>query len=69
MGIGRMRGLNYLMEGDDFTVYAEDGTVFFHGVVHQDDKTGAIPHQVIRKGKVVIDRKWKQQVVGGMWVH
>ena len=23
----------------------------------------------IRKGKVVIDNSWKQQVVGGMWVH
>lgn len=50
-------------------MFAEDGTVLFHGIIHQDTKTGAIPHSVIRKGKVVIDRTWKQQVVGGMWVH
>ena len=62
-------GLNYLKEGDDFTVYAEDGSILFHGVIHQDSKTGAIPRQVLRKGKLVNDRKWKQQAVGGWWVH
>ena len=61
--------LRYLEEGDDFTAYADDGSVLFRGVIHQDDKTGAIPHRVIRKGRVVIDRRWKQQVVGCMWVH
>ena len=62
-------GLQYLEEGDDFTVFADDGSVLWHGIIRQDDKTGAIPHRVIRKGKVVIDNSWKQQVVGGMWVH
>ena len=62
-------GLQYLEEGDDFTVFADDGSVLWHGIIRQDDKTGAIPHRVIRKGKVVIDKSWKQQVVGGMWVH
>lgn len=62
-------GVEYLEEGDDFTVYADDGNVLFHDIIHKDSKTGAIPHPVVRKGKVVIDRTWKQQVVGGMWVH
>jgi hypothetical protein len=68
-GYWKYEGLQYLQEGDDFTVYADDGSVLFHGIIHRDTKTGAIPHQVIRKGKVVIDRTWKQQAVGGMWVH
>jgi hypothetical protein len=28
-----------------------------------------IPRQVVRKGKLVNHRTWKQQVSGGMWVH
>lgn len=68
-GHWRYEGLQYLEEGDDFTVFADDGTVLWQGIIHQDDKTGAIAHRVIRKGKVVIDNSWKQQVVGGMWVH
>ena len=68
-GIGDYEGLQYLEEGDDFTVFADDGSVLWHGIIHQDTKTGAIPHRVIRKGKVVVDNSWKQQVVGGMWVH
>ena len=32
-------------------------------------KPGGFREQVIRKGKLVSDRTWKQQVVGGMWVH
>ena len=68
-GHWRYEGLECLKEGDDFTVYADDGSVLWHGVIHQDSKTGRIPRQVIRKGKLVNDRTWKQQVVGGMWVH
>jgi hypothetical protein len=68
-GHWRYEGLEYLEEGDDFTVFADDGSVLWHGIIHQDDKTEAIPHRVIRKDKVVIDNSWKQQVVGGMWVH
>lgn len=26
-------GLHLLREGDDFTVYAEDGSVLFHGII------------------------------------
>jgi hypothetical protein len=65
----RYEGLRYLEEGDDFTVYAGDGSVLFHGVIHQDSTTGAIAHRVLRNGKRVIDQSWKQQVVGGLWVH
>ena len=28
-------GLQYLKNGDDFTVYADDGSVLFHGIIHQ----------------------------------
>ena len=62
-------GLQYLEEGDDFTVFAQDGSVLWHGIIHRNSKTGRIPRQVIRKGKLLNDRTWKQQVVGGMWVH
>ena len=27
-------GLEYLEEGDDFTVYAVDGSVLWHGIIH-----------------------------------
>lgn len=62
-------GLRYLEEGDDFTVYGDDGSVLFHGIIHLDKRTGAISGQVNRRRKLVNDRKGKQQVVGGMWVH
>ena len=62
-------GLQCLEEGDDFTVFAEDGSVLWHGIIRQDSKTGAVPRKVIRKGKVIVDHLWKQQVVGGMCVH
>lgn len=62
-------GLQCLEEGDDFTVFAEEGSVLWHGIIHPDSKSGRISRQVIRKGKLVEDRTWKQQVVGGMWVH
>lgn len=68
-GHWKYEGLQCLKEGDDFTVYSDNGSVLFHGIIHQDTKTGAIPRQVIRKGKLVNDRTWKQQVVAGMWVH
>jgi hypothetical protein len=68
-GHWRYEGMQYLEEGDDFTVFADDGGGLWHGIIHQDDKTGVVPHRVIRKGKVVTDHSWKQQVVGGMWVH
>jgi hypothetical protein len=54
-------GLEYLEEGDDFTVYAEDGSVLFHDTIHRDSKTGRISRP--------FNPTWKQQVVGGMWVH
>jgi hypothetical protein len=62
-------GLQVLEEGDDFTVYAEDGTVLFHGIIHRDTETGAIPRQILHYGKLVNHQTWKQQAVGGMWVH
>ena len=68
-GCWKYEGLQYLKEGDDFTVYAGNGSVLFHGIIHQDSRTGAIPHQVIRNGKLVSDPTRKQQVVGGFWVH
>ena len=68
-GHWRYEGLQCLEEGDDFTVFADDGSVLWHGIIHRDSKTGRTPRQVIRKGKPVNDRTWKQQVVGGMWVH
>jgi hypothetical protein len=36
-------GLRYLEEGDDFTVFADDGSVLFHGIIHLDTRTEAIP--------------------------
>ena len=63
------KGLRQLKDGDDFTVYADDGSVLWHGIIHQDTTTGLIPCQVLLKDKLVNDRTWKQQVVGGMWVH
>lgn len=68
-GHWRYDGLRYLENGDDFTVFAGDGSVLWHGIIHRDSRTGAVPHKVIREGKVVIDHSWKQQVVRGMWVH
>ena len=68
-GHWKYEGLQYLREGDDFTVYADDGGVLFHGIIHQDALTGAIPRQVIRNDKLANHPTWKQQVVGGMWVH
>lgn len=65
----RYEGMQYLEEGDDFTVFDDDGSVLWHGTIHRDSKAGRIPRQVIRNGKLVNDRTWKQQVVGGMWVH
>jgi hypothetical protein len=62
-------GLRLLEEGDEFTVFADDGSVLWHGIIRQDTTTGLVPHAVFRGGKWVIDRKWKQQVVGGFWVH
>jgi len=62
-------GLRYLEARDDFTVYADDGRVIFHDIIRRDTRTGAIPHQVVRKGKLVNHRSWKQQIVAGMWVH
>jgi hypothetical protein len=71
MGIGSTRvcSLQYLREGDDFAVYADDDGMPFHGIIHQDALTGAIPRQVIRNDKLANHPTWKQQAVGGMWVH
>ena len=68
-GHWRYEGMQHLEDGDDFTVFADDGSVLWHGIICQDDETGAIPHTVIRKGKIVTDPSWKQQAVRGMWVH
>ena len=66
----KYEGLRELKEGDDFTVYAEDGNVLWHGIIKWDKKTNLRARQVInKKGKLVNSRSWKQQVVGGMWVH
>lgn len=68
-GHWRYEGMQYLEEGDDFTVFADNGSVLWHGIIHQGSETCAVPHRVIRNGKVVTDHSWKQQVVGGLWVH
>ena len=60
-GDGDLRSLE---DGDDFTVYADDNSVLFHGIIHQDTTTGAVPRRVLHDGTPVM-----QQVVGGMWVH
>ena len=62
-------GLQCLTEGDDFTVYADDGRVLFHAIIHQDTTTAAVPRQVLHNGRLLNHRTWKQQVVGSMWVH
>jgi hypothetical protein len=54
-------GLQILKERDDFTVYAKIGSMLWHGIIKRDSMTGAVP----RPGRP----SWKQQVVGGMWVH
>lgn len=68
-GDWRYEGMQCLEEGDDFTVFAEDGNVLWHGIIRRDSKTGRIPRQIFRNGKPVNSRNWKQQAVGGMWVH
>jgi hypothetical protein len=68
-GYWSYEGLRYLEEGDDFAVFAKHRNVLWHGIIHGGSKTGRIPRQVIRNGKLVNHRAWKQQVVGGMWVH
>jgi hypothetical protein len=62
-------GLRELEEGDDFTVYADNGSVLWDGIIHQNTITGSIPRQVVRNGKLVNHRTWKQQISGGTWVH
>jgi hypothetical protein len=62
-------GLRCLEEGDDFTVYGDNGSVLFHDIIYKDTKTGAFPRQVILKGKLAPLKRQKQQVVGGWWVH
>jgi len=68
-GYWRYEGLRLLEEGDDFTVFAEDGSVLWHGIIHRDSRTGRIPRQVIRDCEGAADHPRKQQVAGGMWVH
>ena len=68
-GYWRYEGLRLLEEGDDLTVFAEDGSVLWHDIIHKDTETGAIPRQVIDDGKLANHQTWKQQVVDGMWVH
>jgi hypothetical protein len=62
-------GLQILAEGDGFTVYADDGSVLFHGIIYRDTETGAIPRQILLNGKLVNHPTWKHQAVGGMRVH
>ena len=59
-------GLHILGEGDDLTVYGDDDSVLFHGIIHRDTKTGAVSR---RNGNAVTRISRKQQVVGGRWVH
>lgn len=68
-GDWRYEGMELLKEGDDFTVFDDDGSVLWHGIIHRDLETGRIPRQVFRNGRLVDDRTWTQQAVGGMWVH
>jgi hypothetical protein len=68
-GDWRPEGVQILEEGDEFAVYAVNGSVLFHGIVRKDTKTGAIPRQILRNSRIEKDSKWKQQAVGGMWVH
>lgn len=49
-------GLQYLKDGDDFTVFADDGSILGQGIIHSDSKTGRIPRQVLRNAKLVNDR-------------
>lgn len=65
----KYEGIRELEEGDDLTVFANDGSILWHGIIHKDEKTGMRCHRVLRGGKWVVDRSWKQQVVGGFWVH
>jgi len=58
-----------VLEVGDYQLRWYEGGVLFHDTIHRDSKTGRIPRQVLRNGKLVNDRTWKQQVVGGMWVH
>lgn len=58
-------GLRCLREGDKFTVFDDDGGVFWNGTIHQDTKPGAIHRHVLRNGKIVCDRNRKQQVACG----
>src|ERR1035437_5225701 len=51
-GHWKYEGLQYLKDGDDFTVYADDGSVLSHCIIQQDNRTGAIPRQVLRKDKL-----------------
>lgn len=62
-------GVRELEEGDDFTVFADDGSVLWHGIIHQNTTTELIPRQVVRNDKLVNHQTWKQQIAGGMWVH
>lgn len=68
-GDWRYEGMELLEEGDDFTVFDDDGSVLWQGIIHRDLETGRIPRQVFRNGRLVYDRTWTQQAVGGMWVH
>lgn len=62
-------GLEYLHEGDDFTVYAEDGSVLWNGIIKYDRTTNLCNHCIFRNGKWVEAPTWQQQVVHNMWVH
>jgi len=68
-GLKGYAALHYLEEGDDFTVYAGDGSVLWHGMIRKDEKTSRRCHRVLRDGKWVADRGRMQQVAGGFWVH
>ncbi len=42
-GRWKYEGRQYLEEGEDLTVYGDDGGVLFNGIIHQNSRTGAIP--------------------------
>jgi hypothetical protein len=68
-GCWSYEGLRYLEEGDDFTVYGDDGVVLFHDIIHMDPEIDAVPLQIVCKGKLGPHKRRKQQAVGGWWVH
>lgn len=56
-GYESYEGLEYLEEGDDFTVFGDDGSIIWHGIIHRDSTTGAVPHMVFRSLRPLRSKK------------